>query len=225
MDYVYVCRNGINEELRYSLRSIQQNMPDGKVWLVGSRPLWYVGNLISVPDVGNKFDNIKNCISVASKHKGISDNFILMNDDFFALEKIQKVPVLNGGLLLDKIIRYKETRMPSKYIRLLELTYNQLVKYGIKDPIDYDIHVPMIMNKKKLEQSLNIAYFPRSAYGNFANIGGEKIKDVKVYNASGSIAVLDSQYVSTEDKSFLNLKNKLLEKLFNEPSKYENPNY
>lgn len=224
MDYVYICRTGPNEELKYSLRSIEKNMPAAKVWLIGNRPIWYVGNLIHVKDVGGKFDNIRNCISIASTHKEISENFILMNDDFFVLDKIQSVPILHGGPLLNKITHYKESRMPHKYIKLLELTYNQLIQYGIKNPIDYDIHVPMIMNKKQLNMSLDIAYFPRSAYGNFANVGGQQIKDVKIYSNTNNMTD-NTMYVSTEDKSFLSLKNKMLKNMFDEPSKYENPFY
>jgi hypothetical protein len=224
MDYVYICRSGDNEELRYSLRSIEKNMPNGKVWLVGNRPEWYIGELIYVSDIGNKFDNIRNCIEIVSSHPDISENFILMNDDFFALNKMNEIPTLHGGLLLDKITRYKELRMPSKYIRLLELTYKQLVLNNIVDPIDYDIHVPMVMNKNKLKDSLKIAYFPRSAYGNYASIGGEKINDVKIYGSANNIN-LNNYYISTEDRSFIVLKNKILKEMFSEPGKLENPAY
>ena len=226
MDYVYICRSGENEELRYSLRSVEKNMPSGKVWIVGNRPIWYIGDFIPVKDIGGKFDNIRNCIETVSNNIEISENFILMNDDFFALQKIQEISIMHGGFLLDKINRYKELRMPSKYIRLLELTYNQLIQNNIKDPLDYDIHVPMIMNKTRLKESLKIAYFPRSAYGNFANIGGIKIKDVKMYSTDKyMLNIKNNNYISTEDKSFINLKNNLLEKELNFISKFENPNY
>jgi hypothetical protein len=225
MDYVYICRDGENEELRYSLRSIEKNMPKGRVWLIGNRPKWYIGDLIYVKDIGGKFENIRNCIRVASEHLEISDNFVLMNDDFFALNKISIVPTLHGGLLIDKIERYKELGMASKYIKLLELTYKQLVSVGIKDPIDYDIHVPMIMNKNKLKESLDMAYFPRSTYGNFANIGGEKITDVKIYGSEKSKVSKGANFISTEDKSFISLRKNLLVNSFPTPGSLENPHY
>jgi hypothetical protein len=226
MDYVYICRSGDNEELRYSLRSIEKYMPNGRVWVIGNRPIWYIGNFVSVKDIGNKFDNIRNCINIASNHLEISENFVLMNDDFFALKPIDNIPIMHGGLLLDKINRYKELRMPSKYIKLLELTYKQLIQNNIKEPLDYDIHVPMAMNKTQLKESLNIAYFPRSAYGNFANVGGVKVKDVKIYGTEKHILNTESNsYISTEDRSFINLKNNILEQTFNNPSQFENPNY
>lgn len=225
MDYVYICRSGENEELRYSLRSIEQNMPSGKVWLVGNRPIWYIGDLVFVKDIGGKFDNIKNCIKTVAYHSAISDNFVLMNDDFFALRKMNEVPILHGGPLKEKILRYKELRMPSKYIKLLELTYKQLIDNNILDPIDYDIHVPMVMNKEKLKQSINLAYFPRSTYGNFAKVGGLKIEDVKIYGTEKKQLDHCGNFLSTEDRSFVTLKNNILEKLFPFTSKLENSNY
>ena len=226
MDYVYICRGGDNEELRYSLRSIEKNMPKGRVWLVGKRPIWYTGDLIYVEDTGKKFDNIRNCIKIASEHPEISDDFVLMNDDFFVLKTIASVSNFHGGLLSDKIKRYKESNMAPLYIRLLELTHKQLVMSGIKDPIDYDIHVPMVMNKHKLKESLSVAYFPRSSYGNVYKIGGEQIKDVKLYNTGERIKLNKNLYfVSVDDRSFVELKNIILEAEFPMPSSLENPGY
>ena len=65
MDYVYTCRQGNNEELRYSLRSIEHNMPAGRVWVVGYRPDWYIGDFVQVKDIGSKFENIRNCIIIS----------------------------------------------------------------------------------------------------------------------------------------------------------------
>ena len=82
------------------------------------------------------------------------------------------------------------------------------------------------MNKNKLKQSLSIAYFPRSSYGNFAKIGGEEIKDVKIYNSTEKIQLDKNLYfVSVDDRSFLKLKNTTLESAFPVPSSLENPEY
>jgi hypothetical protein len=228
MDYVYICRSGDNDELRYSLRSIEENMPKGRVWVVGHRPIWYIGDFIPVDDIGGKFDNIVNCIKTVSENNDISDNFILMNDDFFALNPIDKLKNYHGGLLENKIARYKELRMAPKYIRLLELTLRQLKENGINSPMDYDIHVPIIMNKAILKDAINLAFFPRSAYGNLAKLEAIKITDVKIYSNGEKInwhEIINNDFVSTEDNSFISLKNNILNKMFDKPSQLENPNY
>lgn len=223
MDYVYVCRNGENEELRYSLRSLEKNMPSGNVWLVGYRPDWFRGNFIPLPDSSSKFENIKKCIFKITDTKEISENFILMNDDFFAFNKIKNIPVLHGGLLRNKIIRYKELKMSSKYIKLLEMTEKDLLRYGINDPIDYEIHMPMPMNKNILRETIGLAYFPRSGYGNIAQIGGDIVKDVKIYSNNVGYK-LDKKnlpdFISTEDRAFIKLK-PMLQSLFPDPSIFE----
>ena len=118
--------------------------------------------------------------------------------------------------------------MSPKYIKLLELTLKQLQNNGIQDPIDYDIHVPMTMNKTFLQKALDLAFFPRSSYGNLVNLKAKNIYDVKIYSRDGKInweKILNNDFVSTEDRSFLSLKDNILNKMFNNPSKLENPNY
>ncbi len=228
MDYVYICRSGQNEELRYSIRSLEMNMPAGRVWIFGYRPEWYIGDFVKVDDIGKKFDNIKNCIHAVSKNSEVSNDFILMNDDFFALKKINKIEDYNGGPLEDKILRYKESRMSPKYIKLLELTLKQLQNNGIDSPLDYDIHVPITMNKNILEKALKFAFFPRSAYGNLIKLKSTNISDVKIYGRDKKFdwgQILNNNFVSTEDNSFLTLKTNILEKMFVVPSSLENPKY
>ena len=227
MDLVYICKNGNNEELRYSIRSAVENFPHNDVWVIGGRPSWYSGNFIRVIDEGNKFDNIKKCISVIPSIEKISQDFVLMNDDFFFLKYIEKIPVYHGGLLKDKIDKYFELGS-RKYPRLLLKTFTDLSGQGIKNPIDYDIHVPMVMNKTMLDESIQKAYFPRSTYGNFHQIGGQLISDVKAYGAKSPLTSrshdflnTDSEFVSTEDSSFIELYEKILKDRFLTPSKYE----
>ena len=230
MDIVYLCRQGKNEELRYSLRSISKNLPTSRVWVVGYKPDWYTGDFISVPDTSSKFKNIHNLIKTVAYDDRISDDFVMMNDDFFVLEPMPTVPVLHGGPLLEKINRYREINPNSPYITLLNRTYQVLLTMGIHNPIDYDIHIPMPMNRTKLKETILIKHLPRSTYGNLAGIGGEQITDVKAYSrksamAKGSYDFKNGNlpFVSCEDDSFEVLLNSLLIDLFPEPSKYEVP--
>ena len=103
MDIVYVCRPGENEELRYSIRSISNNLKYGNLWVVGYKPSWYIGNFLPIKDIGSKFNNIKNCLEVVSESQEISEDFVFMNDDFFLLQELDELQTYHGGLLLDKI--------------------------------------------------------------------------------------------------------------------------
>jgi hypothetical protein len=226
MDYVYVCRSGDNEELRYSIRSVVKNLPEGTVWLIGYKPDWYQGNYIQLKDRSDKHENIRKCIKAITDSNEISDNFILMHDDFFILKPMDSVPTLHGGPLKLKIIDYAESRAGNRYLSLLKQTFQKLISMGIKEPLDYDIHIPRIMNKKILKTIIDIKLLPKSLYGNIANVGGEQIKDVKIYSGgvlshrSHQISD-DSFFVSTEDFSFKALHETVLKDMFTIPTKYE----
>ena len=230
MDIAYICRKGENEELRYSLRSVVKNLPESRVWLVGYKPSWYTGDFVSVPDVSSKFNNIHNLINHIAFEDRISDDFIMMNDDFFITKPLDTVPVYHGGLLLDKINKYYELAPNSPYNRMLSRTYNNLVKHSINEPLDYDIHIPLPFNRTRLRETIVKKGLPRSTYGNLAGIGGEYMPDVKTYPKGSKMSqrshdFLDSElpYISSEDGSFLNILNGVLKDMFPEPSKYEYP--
>jgi len=228
MDYVYVCRSGDNEELRYSIRSVISHLPPGNIWVVGHKPEWYSGNFIPVKDGRNKFDNIKKCMLAIINNKEISANFVSMHDDFFIINKTDSIPTLYGGLLEDRVNLYKKLSPSSSYTAMLDSTYKRLVKLGIENPLDYDIHVPMVMNKDMLAQIIDMPYLERSNYGNIFNIGGSLSSDVKVYSkgrlSSRSYDFVngESYFLSTEDNSFDQIKSMFLN-LFPEPSIFESP--
>ena len=103
MQYVYVCRPGENEELRYSIRSVEANLPSGEIWVVGGKPSWYSGNYIPVDQVaGKQNDAIKNLFTIVESDK-IQENFVLMNDDFFVVKPVSKIKIYHGGTLENKI--------------------------------------------------------------------------------------------------------------------------
>ena len=224
MDCVYICRPGDNEELRYSIRSVVKNMPHNKIWLVGYKPSWYLGDFISVPNTTTKFENIRLAIKSAAQNNEISDSFILMNDDFFAIKPADPSIILHGGLLIDKINRYRSMIGSGRYITLLENTYKFLIKSGIKDPLDYDIHTPMVFNKEKLNKVIDRRHFPRSLYGNMFKVGGQFTNDVKIYPDNSLLKhniQEDSPYISTQDNSFEYLLDNLLKNELPDSTKYE----
>jgi hypothetical protein len=98
-------------------------------------------------------------------------------------------------------------------------------KLRIKDPLDYDIHVPMIMDKSKINSFVDLSLAPRSMYGNMFNIGGKNIEDVKIYYSKKMQfnSVIDYEnlpFLSTEDDSFDKIL-PFLNNLFPKKSMYE----
>ena len=217
MDFVYICRSGENEELRYSIRSVLHSFPDAKIWLVGGKPDWYKGNYVSVEQNHNKYTNAINNLTTLCKTEQISNNFILMNDDFFIIKKIDKIDYSHGGLLSGKIDKYVKITGSSLYIKKLIQTNTRLNERGINKPLDYELHTPMPMERDKLLTI--IKKYPsclwRSMYGNIFEVGGSQMQDVKVYTNRRHLArsneiTEQSIFLSTEDQAFAGIQNKIL---------------
>ena len=227
MDFVYSCRSGENEELRYSIRSVVANCDSPNIWVVGYKPKWYVGNFIPVKDTSTKFDNINNAMSVIANAPEISENFVLMNDDFFILSKQDSIKNLRGGKLLDKFKEYRMLTPSSSYTILIGETYKFLKSQGIPNPLDYDLHTPMIFNKTKLQKTIEYGLMARSVYGNLNKIKAIKSVDVKRYSSASRLKSRSysispsSQYISSEDTSFEYLCQTILKDMFPSPSAYE----
>ena len=228
MDLVYICRNGENEELRYSIRSAVKNLPHDKIWVVGGKPDWYTGNYIKVSQTRSKYVNARNNLKTICASEDISDSFILMNDDFYIINKVDSVPYMYSGTLDTKIKIREDLFTGNSYITLLRQTLSILSRRSKNPILDYELHVPMVMEKKKLFKVLKFSGLWRSAYGNMFEVGGIKVKDVKVYNINNKfysngydINNLEYDYLSSEDNSFDMIKEKVLNKTFKTKSIYE----
>jgi hypothetical protein len=225
MDFVYICRDGENEELRYSIRSVLLSFPEAKVWVVGGKPKWYSGNHVFLEQDNNKYVNAVNNLKAVCNTPDISDNFILMNDDFFIIKKIETIEQFYNGLLSEKIDKFIKITGSSMYIKKLITTNNKLNKLGFTKPLDYELHVPMPMHKAGLLYILN--EYPeclwRSMYGNLFNVGGSQMEDVKVYKnkrhaARSAQITKNSIYLSTEDTGLTIMVDNIFKELLTNPS-------
>jgi hypothetical protein len=231
MDFVYICKDGENEELRYSIRSVLHFFPDAKIWVVGGKPDWYIGNHIPVlQSKKNKYENARNNLEIMCKHKEISNSFILMNDDFYIVKSLKKIKAYHGGSMYERIDEYQKHMGITPYIKKLKMTYKHLVRIGIREPLDYALHVPMPMERDKLLYLLTThryAHSWRSLYGNYYKLGGEEIRDVKVYDKKDykpdpyDHTRLIYPFLSSNDDSFEMLRKKVLNRMFPRKTKLE----
>lgn len=214
MDVVYPykaqARSGTaTNELRYSLRTLA-NVPHGRVVVAGWKPEW-VTNVVYLPTVQrlSKFANALQNLQVALPH--VSEEFILMNDDFYILQPLEKIPTLYRETWDVPVIRDAKNSV----VRLLE-------KHGITDPVSYELHAPMVFNRDLLQQTFEtakgvfIAGYQRTLYGNLNRIGGIAVPDVK-----GRTIPEGAMFVSTSEHTFQGAVGQQLRNLFPDPSPYE----
>ena len=227
MDLVYICGPGDNEELRYSIRSAVKNLKFDNLWVVGGRPNWYLGNYIEVAQNKSKYANARNNLRAICNSSKISNSFILMNDDFYITNKVDNVPYMHGGLLADKIKKYENLTGNTRYVLMLKRTLLSLSRRFKKDILDYELHVPMVMEKEKLLTIIDLPDLWRSRYGNTFDVEGIEMDDVKVYSSgafvkkSYDINNLKYDYLSSNNDSFEMIRDKILNVNFADKVVYE----
>lgn len=227
-DIVYPVRDGDrNEELRFSLRSLEVNYPShGQVWIVGFKPSWLI-NVQHIPGNGGRTENanVYHNILRAMQNTDVAENVIMMNDDFFITTPMTEIPVLFRGTLRAHLKLNSVARQPNnKWAQSLRTTRIVLQALGFIEPLSYELHVPLPVRRQAMAETL--ARFThitpeappqwRSLYGNINQIGGTVGVDCKTYSS----AAMRVPYHSTTDSSFKYYRTKFME-MFPRPSRYE----
>jgi hypothetical protein len=110
-----------------------------------------------------------------------------MNDDFFIMKPMDDMPDYDFGPIKDVLDGYR-VRYPDEtdYIGRMRMMYEHLLAAGFKNPMSYELHVPMRIDKKQARRIITGAkgerlYQFRTYYGNYAGVNGTTIKDVKIF--------------------------------------------
>ncbi len=162
MDILYVVKSEIlNDDLRFSLRSLDKYATGfDRVFIAGYRPIYVKGATpVPVRQTGTKYQNVLNNILEAVRNTDISDNFVLMNDDFIALHPVNfEIAPLNyaSGTLADKVQQVSEMR-PSKWRSGFKVAADLLPKVcSYKNLWNYAVHTPYILNRQNLLELVEI---------------------------------------------------------------------
>lgn len=231
-DILYPYQKG-DCEMKYSLRSLE-NLPHGKVFIYGDLPENISAkkvHYIPFEHSGTKYKNTTAIMELAARNEEISDDFILMNDDFFVMQKIinpdEELNLYRGDALevyKDYTDRYGKE---ANYAKGMLETIKFMQSLGIERPLSYELHTPMIFNKRKFLDMLNIkgvrdilALHKRSLYGNLYKQGGVAMEDVKIFTINPYTPPPDKKFISCSDTAWANLR-EYMQKFFNKKSIYE----
>lgn len=213
------------EELRFALRTLEENYPGhGDIWIVGYKPNWLV-NVNFIPGNGYRGNNnvYRNMLATA-EHPDIPDDFLAWNDDFLITAPIADIPVYYHSRLTDQIAPIK-TRPGTWWHRSLILTHKVLQRVGYQDPLSYELHLPLPVQKAGMANALrqfvdvNENGIPpqwRTLYGNINDIGGTQHLDPKARGRSP----LHEPFFSTTDSTW-RIYRKHFQAHYPKPSKYE----
>lgn len=209
-DVVYIVKNApTNEELRYSLRSVDANFPHRKVWIFGAKPEYIKPDeFVRYRQFGStKWEKVRNTLIQICENKGVSDDFFLFNDDFFVNQKITEYQPIYDGSIYQHIIEIEERNFdkPSPYTaKLREMVKELRKRVPDSEMRNYAVHMPMLINKRKALEVLNQFQSPmfRTLYGNYWKIGGIDIKDGKIVRRNQTIDE-SAPYLSSDDSAFM----------------------
>lgn len=226
---VPVRQAAVNEQLRYALRSWAACLPHRRVWIVGHRLPWLhdVEHIPTDQRGLTKYAATTLAVRRACEHPDVSDVFLLCNDDFFILEPLPGgMPVLHRGPVR-QVEAYYAARASGQYLRGMRETRALLEGLGISEPLSYELHVPMPVDKLGMLAALDLGrdvpvLHKRTAYGNLARLGGEQINDVKVLHRGPTLP--RGAYLSTMPDSFSNgAVGQRIRRAYPRPCRYERP--
>jgi len=225
-DIVYVYKKNKADTIKYSLHTTK-NIPHRKIFIIGNDPKVKEIDYTVIPckdDMRPRELNIKKKLLNAIKDKRISENFILMNDDFYIL-KPTTLKYYNLGLLEDWVIENRKDKKHFNSPRWYSAIEDTFKKY----PNGYfcEVHYPIVLNKKKLNKVIkeipeSYFYLLRTYYCNKYDLVGEESCDFKAYNVSD---LKDGDFISTapsveKEKGFINFMDN---KIFGKVNKTKTP--
>jgi hypothetical protein len=209
VDLLYVVRPGEdNEELRYSLRSVAENLQHDRVFVAGYTPSWVTGvRSIPVRQTSTKHRNAFACLLAGLTHPALSEDVVLMNDDNFVMRPQFPLPAMHRGPL-DDVISYVHSLYPlSRYTRSMAATRDHLIAAGLPRTslLSYELHVPLPVKRsaylrtvRELPAEGRLQH--RTIYGNTHAIGGRQLQDVKNVPAEQLEAL---PFLSTNDETWV----------------------
>jgi len=221
-DLVYVIDG--KQDPKYSIRSATENIEHRNLVIIGPKPKWAKGVVhIKCEDLegeGNQIKNTAKKILKACGDKRVSDNFILMNDDFYVM-KPWEPEWLHKDTLRKSVRAARKRGISGGYHQKAQV--ETIVLLG-KKAIDYSVHAPCEINKQKMldvESKYKISsgkYLTRTVYGNECEVKGVRSPQIKTQEYDREEMALLSTIDRVEDKE--EFKRYIREKFPNK-SKYE----
>jgi len=226
-----------NQELRYSLRSLQYFKDLGLVYIIGHSPGW-VENFIHIPCqdpyLCNKDANLISKLILGCCSKILSDKFLWFSDDQILLKECSSndflVPIIDNSHLIRN-----PTKPKNRWVMRLERTVAVLKERGHRWDC-YESHTPYLIDKELYPKTLfqydygsDIGYCGNTLYFNSLNIKGKETAKDQIGLLLEPVHHVEKIEEICKNKMFLNYQDKAinenlllyLQKKFPNKSQYE----
>jgi hypothetical protein len=226
LDVVYPVkrtRDG-NEELRYSLRSLHAHVPHGRVWVLGDTVQWLANvTVLPRPQEGiDQYAKVRGHLAEMVRHPDCPPRFALWNDDFFRMAPRDAYETVHRGPLATMAAELAP--LGNRFARSLTQTLQLLTARGITQPLSYEHHQPLVVDRDVLRlvldrwADLQQPWQWRSVLANVAALGGVEALDVKVHDPA---ALPAGGWASTSPAAWQGATGQQIRARFTEPSPYE----
>ncbi len=227
-DLVYLYRRYGDDEdhLKFSIRSANKNLPHRNLVIVGDLPKFINEEKITYlpgPFEGGRSPNIKAKLKKVIKDERISQDFYLMNDDFYILKPYNIFPYYHCR----KLMWWWQDTERKNFITRGWLDRIEGLIDEFPNGYWYELHCPILYNKKRIRElarafSMKKVLSLRTRYCNYFNVASQHTKDYKAYTLEEFIKYKDAPWLSSSDdveksqsfKSFMG-------QMFPRKSKYE----
>lgn len=192
---MYVLGRGSNwadNELRYSLRLLEQNLQDlGTVFVVGERPKWLTGVMhLPFPDVHIcKERNIMIKLAYACGHPELSKTFLHCHDDHFMLAPMmgKDIPNWCGGSL-EATAAGAMKKVPGNHWAIAVHNTHKVLHARGHTTQNFDLHFPMLFDKDAYPETMDLydwantprGFVVKSLYANTLGLPGTRSADLKI---------------------------------------------
>ncbi len=188
MDIVYFIGPEHTEELRYSLRSVCENVPHDRLVFLGTPPEWVQDAMI----IEGAFDTSK-FWALHSKFRmlgnpriPLSDKIINFDDDMYVLDPITKEIPPHRVAEKMKRINVQIRNQSVSNDQVIENTWKFLDDNGVKDPVELSVHTPRVYDRDLVAELIEKdemvePYLWRKIYANYFKLDSVRLEmDVKV---------------------------------------------
>lgn len=236
LDIVYVVGGPTSDDradLRHSLRTVAEfaRFKFRDVWVVGDVPDWFRGARMPLDPKPDKFRNQRASLEAYVTHPGAAAEFVLFNDDMFALDPVDRIEPFRNEARSDtwRADHAGTGHGPECWTCVVKDTAAWAQQRAGHPVGVYECHVPLIFNTRALRDlMLDYPHDRRFAVGELFDLAGVGGPGRHVGNAKCGRAdnldhklALDMPWISASPDTWAGRLGDLIRSRFQTPSPWE----
>jgi hypothetical protein len=219
--------HGPRDEFQYALRSLSL-LPHRDVWIIGHKPEW-VQNVAHYPYVEpRKWWALHDGFKLIADIGDLSDEVVYSEDDYFIVRPVEDIPNYYRGTLAEKVKRADVENRHGGWSNSLRDTLANLRNNGFPDPLSFDVHIPMVVDRETIPLNFDDRSNPlrwRDLVGAVSHRPpvevGLDVKHTTPAELSAGLKVTPG-FLSSNERTFASSGVRAyLQQLFPDPSPYE----